>query len=767
MKQDVSRYGLQVAEELGLSQAGVEAVLLLLADSATVPFIARYRKERTGGLDEVQIRAIEERQTYLQEMDERRTTILATIEEQGKLSPELRAQILATTTKAALEDLYLPYKPKRRTRAIIAREKGLSDLARRILAQPLDGDPQAEAVAFVNFEKGVQTVEEALDGARDIVAEEIAENASVREFLRNYMLNSGEIVSHGTDKAAEGRSKFEQYYDYREALSGSKGHRFLAIRRGEREGFLRAEIVVNEDVALSRVIAMMGVEERSPYASLLVDSARDAYARLLLSSIESDVRVGLKQDADREAVDVFASNVEGLLLASPLGTEAVIGIDPGLRTGCKVVALDATGKYLDNMVIYPHTGQSAEAEKGLLRFMARYPSRAIAIGNGTAGRETESFVRKLVASLPAEQRPCVVMISESGASIFSASDLAREEFPDLDLTVRGAISIARRLQDPLAELVKIDPKSIGVGQYQHDVFQPLLKRRLEEVIESCVNRVGVQLNTASAELLRYVAGIGPSVAKKIVAYRDANGGFASRAQLLKVPGLGPKTFEQAAGFIRVRESDNPLDNSAVHPERYGLVQTIARDLGVSVQNLVGHSEAVAKIALSNYVSDDVGMMTLGDILTELQKPGLDPRAKFEPPKFNDDVMSIQDLKVGMILDGVVTNVTNFGAFVDVGVHQDGLVHISALSDKFVSNPADVVSVGVNVRVVVVEVDLARNRIALSCRLGDAPKRQEGEQTSPAPARKPQDKKSRDRRDQPQTRQGNGFANNPFAGLKRS
>lgn len=761
----------QIAEELAIDNRQVAAVLDLFEENATVPFIARYRKERTGGLDEVQIRAIEERRDYLNDLSQRRDTILAAIEEQGKLTPELRRQIEAATTKSTLEDLYLPYKPKRRTRAMIAREKGLLPLAERILAQPATGAPLEDAQSFVNAEIGVESAQDALDGASDIIAEIVSETAEVRDYLRQFMTDAGEITAQKTEKADEERSKFEQYYDYRAPLRDCKGHRFLAIRRGEREGFLRAQIEIDEERAVSEISRRMRIDEKSPFASLLSEACRDAYERLLVSSIESDVRVTLKQNADAEAVDVFAKNVENLLLAAPLGAFAVIGIDPGLRTGCKCVALDATGKFLDNMTIYPETGSREKAADELVKFMRKYPPRAIAIGNGTAGRETEAFVREIVSQLDKDTRPFVVMVSESGASIYSASDVARDEFPDLDLTVRGSISIGRRLQDPLAELVKIDPKSIGVGQYQHDVFQPMLKRKLEEVVESCVNRVGVELNTASAELLKYVAGIGPAMAKKIIAYRENNGSFKSRAQLLKVAGLGPKTFEQAAGFIRVRESDNPLDASAVHPERYSLVEKIAKDMGISLRDLVGNACYVKKISIDSYTNDDVGEMTLRDIIDELQKPGRDPRAKFEPPKFDECVTRIEDLKPGMILDGIVTNVTNFGAFVDVGVHQDGLVHISALSHQFVSNPADVVTVGDALRVRVIEVDIARKRISLSCRLQDEARCDQTQMNAHSPhtnERRNSDQNVSGKRsnNDKKKRGSKAFGNNPFASLKR-
>ena len=759
----------QIAAEMNLAPTQAAAVLELLASGATTPFIARYRKERTGGLDEVQIRDIEERNTYLTELEERRGVIVSEIESQGKMTPELRKQLEGAVTKSALEDLYLPYKPKRRTRATIAREKGLEALAQVILSQPLSGDPAAEASKYVNAEKGVETAEDALEGASDIVAEVVSENAKVREYLRGFMMNSGELVSRVVDEKREERSKFEQYYDYRESVKAFRGHRFLAIRRGEKEGYLRSDIEVDEETAVSSILGIVGVKERSPYAESLSEAVRDAFERLLVSSIESDVRVELKQTADREAVDVFAQNVENVLLASPLGAESVIGVDPGIRTGCKVAVVDSTGKFLDNDVIFPERA-TGEAKKILLDLVSKYSPRAIAIGNGTAGRETEAFVRQLVTALPESQRPYVVMVSESGASIYSASDLAREEFPELDLTVRGAISIARRLQDPLSELVKVDPKSIGVGQYQHDVFQPLLKRKLEEVVESCVNRVGVDLNTASAELLKYVAGIGPSMAKKIVLHREANGNFVSRAQLLKVSGLGPKTYEQAAGFLRVRTSENPLDASAVHPERYALVGRIAEDLGVGVSELIGNASLVNKIELDRYVSEDVGLMTLNDIKTELLKPGRDPRAKFEPPKFNEDVSRIEDLKVGMILEGIVTNVTNFGAFVDIGVHQDGLVHISALSDQFVSNPADVVSAGMPLKVVVTDVDLARNRIALSCKRADFGAQHASDAKSQSeganPSRENRPKSGKGRGEKRVNAPHESFTNNPFSSLKK-
>ncbi|MFA5624092.1 MAG: Tex family protein [Bradymonadales bacterium] len=750
-----------IAEELQIPLSGVEAVLRLFAENATVPFIARYRKEATGGLDEVQIRQIEERHQYLVELEERRGVILKSIEEQGKLSEDLKKQINAAMTKSGLEDLYLPYKPKRRTRATIAKEKGLQPLADIILSQALDLDPYEEAAKYVNVENGVNTVEEAIKGAQDIVAEAVSESAKIREFLRNYMQREGEFSVEATEKGKAERTKFEQYYDFKGSLTQFKSHQYLAIRRGENEGALRAEIALDEERTLPQISSLAHLHLNSPSANLLVEAVADAYKRLLRSSIESDLRIDLKQAADREAVDVFASNLRQLLLASPMGARSIIGIDPGIRTGCKCAALDETGKYLDSCTIYPNIDEQRAARE-FTAFFSKFPSHAVAIGNGTAGRETEALVRKVCAELPEQQRPIVVMVSEAGASVYSASDIAREEFPDLDLTIRGAISIARRLQDPLAELVKIDPKSIGVGQYQHDVFQPLLKRKLDEVVESCVNLVGVELNTASAALLRYVAGIGPGMAKKIVAHRDANGQFATRQSLLKVPGLGPKTFEQAAGFLRVKSSKNPLDASAVHPERYSVVERMASDLKVELPTLIGNDSLISSINLQNYMASDIGMPTLVDIVEELKKPGRDPRAQFEAPKFDDSVREIKDLKEGMILNGIVTNVTNFGAFVDIGVHQDGLVHISALADRFVSNPSDVVKVGDAVRVRVIEVDVARSRIALSCRLSDAPQK-----TGKDDAQRPRSGQRRGSKKGKSDSSDNAkFGHNPFAALKK-
>jgi uncharacterized protein len=707
----------QIAGELSLPVRGVEAVVKLLKEGATVPFIARYRKELTGGLDETQIRDIEERNGYLLELEDRRGTILKSIDEQGKLSDELRKKIERCTSKTELEDLYLPYKPKRRTRATMARERGLEPLANLILEQPESGSPQSQAQQYIDAEKGVGDIDAALSGARDIVAETMAETADIRAMARRFVSESGELCSAPTKDFKEQRSKFEQYYEFSEKLSTIPSHRYLAIRRGEKEKVLKVKVDADETRIVPRIENRMQVKDSSPYAEQLRLAVQDGHRRLLAPAIETDLRVELKLRADQEAVEVFAENLRNLLLAAPLGSKAVIGIDPGLRTGCKCAALDSTGRFLENITIYISQGENKaeQARKALTAFIKRHQPLAIAVGNGTGGRETESFVRTLIKEDDAFKAIVVVQVNESGASVYSASDIAREEFPELDLTVRGAISIARRLQDPLAELVKIDPKAIGVGQYQHDVHQPLLAKKLDEVVESCVNRVGVELNTASAPLLARVAGVGPKLANSIVAHREKEGAFDSRKKLLKVAGLGPKTFEQAAGFLRVRGAKNPLDESAVHPERYKLVEQIAKDMQVSLAELVGNKELVERIDISRYVSDEVGEPTLRDILDELRKPGRDPRKSFEPPRFKEGVETLEDLQTGMRLEGVVTNVTNFGAFVDVGVHQDGLVHISQLADRFVRDPHEVVKVGDKLEVRVLDVDLERRRISLSAR----------------------------------------------------
>ncbi len=763
-----------LAEELTLPRSGVASVVKLLAEGATVPFIARYRKEATGGLDEVQIRAIEERRAYLIELEERRAVVLSEIQKQGKLTDDLARRIRACTSKADLEDLYLPYKPKRRTRAIIARERGLEPLADRIWGQPDDGRPEDEAAAFVSAEKEVPDVAAALAGARDICAERVAEHPDVRRVFREAFTKDAAIKVQKNEEHEGKATKFDMYASFEEPLATIPSHRYLAIRRGEAEGVLRASIELDTATLTPSVHAAIGFKPRSPWAAELGKAVEDGVRRLLVPAVTSDVRVDLKMIADRAAVDVFAQNLRELLLAAPFGTKTVLGIDPGQRTGCKCAVVDDTGKLLEHTTIYlVQGGDSVErARAELRRLCQRHRPAAIAVGNGTHGRETEAFAKEVLAAEGLKEVFCVP-VSEAGASVYSASDVAREEFPDLDLTVRGAISIARRLQDPLAELVKVDPKSIGVGQYQHDVYQGLLAKKLDEVVESCVNLVGVELNTASAPLLARVAGIGSSLAKKIVAHRNAHGAFRSRKALLEVAGIGPRTFEQAAGFLRVRGGEHPLDASAVHPERYALVERIAADLGVPVASLIGNAEAIARIDRRRYETGDVGEFTMNDILGELKKPGRDPRAVFEPPRFRDDVRTMEDLRPGMELEGVVTNVTAFGAFVDVGVHQDGLVHVSQLADRFVKDPSDVVKVGDRIKVRVLEVDLNRKRISLTAKSGAAPAQGQRPQGQAAGGGKPAQGGRGPQgqgRGQPQQSAGKGsaagFKNNPFADLLR-
>ena len=682
----------RLSAELGISGGQIAAVAKLLGEGNTIPFIARYRKEAHGNLDEVQISKIQERLGYYAELEDRRATILRSIDEQGKLTDELRAKIEACMQKNALEDLYQPYKPKRRTRAMIAKEKGLEPLADKIWGHaPYEG------------------TDEELQGARDILAERIADNADVRGLVRDAFAKKAVVTSEVVTPRPAQPTKFEQYYDFQEPIAEIPSHRFLAIRRGQKEGVLWVRLVVDKAPLVARIAEI--VDARGD-ANLLL-AVEDAYKRLLAPSCEIDVNVEKKLEADRQAVEVFAENLRHLLLAAPLGEKKVLAIDPGIRTGCKVAMLDATGKFLVNTVVYPMQ-RTAEAQETLAKIVEHFHPEAVAVGNGTAGRETEAFVRDVLRLIGAKD-VMVVSVSESGASVYSASEVAREEFPDLDLTVRGAISIGRRLQDPLAELVKIEPKAIGVGQYQHDVHQPLLDAKLDEVVVSCVNKVGVELNTASAPLLTRVSGVGPSLAKRIVAWRDANGAFKSRKDLLKVSGLGAKAFEQCAGFLRIRGAANPLDASAVHPERYALVETMAADLGVEVGALVGNAALADRIDVRRYITNDVGEPTLKDIVSELKKPGRDPRAVFEKPAFRDDVTTIDDVQEGMALEGVVTNVAAFGAFVDIGVHQDGLVHVSELADRFVRDPNEVVKVGDKIKVKVIGVDKERQRISLSAR----------------------------------------------------
>ena len=699
-----------IASELTIGEAQVRAVATLLSDGSTVPFIARYRKERTGSLDEVMITSIRDRLAQLAELDKRRDVILGSLLEREILTDDLRIAVEAATTLPALEDIYLPYRPKRRTRATIAREKGLEPLAKLIFAQDHEINPKDKARAFIDVDRGIGTIEDALSGARDIIAEWVNEDAAVRDEIRRLFLKKGIITS----KVAKGKNlegaKYRDYFDAQERLAKAPSHRILALLRGEREGVLKLALRPPEDEALSR-LHLRTIKAHRPTTGEMTAAVDDAYKRLLAPSLETEARHVVKEKADGEAIIVFAQNLRQLLMAPPLGQKAVLAIDPGFRTGCKVVCLDRQGKLLDNTVIYPTQSKEriAEAERVIRDLVQRFSIEAIAIGNGTAGRETEAFVRKLELdkSIP------VVMVNESGASIYSASQLAREEFPDQDITVRGAVSIGRRLMDPLAELVKIDPKSIGVGQYQHDVDQARLRQSLSDVVESCVNNVGVEVNTASASLLAMVSGITPTLAKNILAYRNENGPFRGRKDLTRVPRLGPKAFEQAAGFLRIRDAENPLDASAVHPESYKIVARMATDLNCTIDKLMKQEELRQQIDLERYITDTLGLPTLTDIITELAKPGRDPRESFEPFAFSENVRSVNNLVPGMKLPGIVTNVTKFGAFVDIGVHQDGLVHISQLADRYVNDPSEVVKVQQNVTVVVIDVDVARGRISLS------------------------------------------------------
>ena len=707
-----------IAQTLNLPLRGLVAVIELLDDGGTVPFIARYRKEATGNLDEVQIRAIEEKLAYFRELEERRETILASIGEQGKLTDELKARIEAVLDRNELEDLYLPYKPKRRTKATIAREKGLEPLAAYLWAQQSAADPvDAQAAGFVNAELGVATAEEALEGARHIVAEWISEDVDLRKTLRQLVLDEGVVMSHKSTDAVDEQEKFKMYYEFKERVKTLPSHRMLAIRRGESENVLYFLIEVEQEraIALMRSQVLREQGDWTPHLKLAID---DAWKRLLNSSIQGEIRLKLKQRSDDDAIQVFRDNLYNLLLAPPAGPISVLGIDPGLRTGCKVAVVDETGKLLAHDVFYLHTSKQGneEAAPKLDALLRRHNVRAIAIGNGTASRETDAFVREFLRGKGIEDIFSVT-VSEAGASVYSASDIARQEFPDLDLTVRGAISIARRLQDPLSELVKVDPKSIGVGQYQHDVDQRQLAESLERVVESCVNRVGVDLNTSSWTLLRHVAGITERTALNIVTHRNQNGGFRSRMQVLEVPGIGPKTFEQAAGFLRIRNGDNPLDMTAVHPESYPVVEQIAQSLDTSVEEIIRQPELLEKVDRSKLRA---GTYTLGDIMAELQKPGRDPRDKFVAPSFREGVRTLDDVQVGMVLEGVVTNVTKFGAFVDIGVHQDGLVHISELSNRFIKEPSEAVRAGQIVKVKVLNVDSKAKRIGLSIKALSAP-----------------------------------------------
>lgn len=701
-----------IATELHLNEHAVENTLKLLDEGCTIPFISRYRKERTGGLDEVQITTISDRAERLREIAKRKETVVKTIAEQGKMTPGLRQRIDDCWDSTTLEDIYLPYKPRRRTRAQVAREQGLEPLAQLLLLQR-EPQPKAAAQRFVRGE--VSSAEAALSGAKDIIAEQVSEEERSRNQVRAAFRREAFIVSKvvkskkDTDEAA----KYSDYFDWEEPLKRCSSHRLLAMRRGEAEGILRVSITIDEADAISR-LQKNYVRGNGACQRLVAEAVADGYKRLLYPSIETEFSNISKEKADEEAINVFSQNLRQLLLSAPLGQKRVMGIDPGFRTGCKVVCLDAQGLLLHQEAIFPHppVNHRMQATVHLQQMIRDYQIEAIAIGNGTASRETKSFVDDVLSEY-AEKKPLVFTVSEDGASVYSASATAREEFPDEDVTVRGAISIGRRLMDPLAELVKIDPKSIGVGQYQHDVDQTKLKHSLDQTVESCVNMVGVNLNTASQHLLMYVSGLGPALAKNIVDYRKEHGAFTSRAQLKKVPRLGPAAFQQCAGFLRIPDARNPLDNSAVHPESYSVVEQMAKDSRCTVADLIGQKEKRSEINLQHYVSESIGLPTLTDIMQELEKPGRDPREQIEAFEFDSSVQTIDDLHEGMELPGIVTNITNFGAFVDVGVHQDGLVHVSQLADRFVSDPTQVVRLHQHVRVRVIDVDLRRKRISLS------------------------------------------------------
>jgi len=710
-------YSPKIANELKIDVWQAEAVVSLLDEGATVPFLARYRKERTGSLDEVVITAIRDRLAQLEALDKRREAILKSLQEQDVLTDELKSAVESAVTLTALEDLYLPHKPKRRTRATIAKEKGLEPLAKLLMTQDAAIDPIVEAAAYVSEENSVESADDALAGARDIIAEWVNENTEARKQIRALFYREGMLASSVVKDKDEEGAKYRDYFDRQELIKQMPSHRLLAVLRGENEGYLKISIKPSEEEALDILYGRF-VKGVLPAADQVKKAVDDCYKRLMAPSIENDIRSEAKERADDEAIKVFVKNLRQLLMESPLGQKNVLAMDPGYRTGCKVVCLDRQGALLNNTVIYVTQSdrQKAEAAKVIRELVERYQIEAVAVGNGTASRETMDFIRGLGLS----KEIVAVMVNESGASIYSASDVARQEFPDQDVTVRGAVSIGRRLMDPLAELVKIDPKSIGVGQYQHDVDQKKLKGGLDDVVESCVNQVGVEVNTSSKQLLSYVSGLGPVLAKNIVDYRNENGPFLSRAALKKVSRFGPKVYEQAAGFLRIRDADNPLDSSAVHPESYKVVDSMAKDLGCTVADLMSNDELRKRITLDNYVGDTIGLPTLLDITAELAKPGRDPRRQYEAFAFAEGIDSMDKLEAGMRLPGIVTNVTNFGAFVDIGVHQDGLVHISHLANRFVKDPNEIVSVHQKVMVTVLEVDKARKRIGLSMKQDSKP-----------------------------------------------
>jgi uncharacterized protein len=717
----------KIADELSVSEKQVKITIELLDEGGTVPFIARYRKEATGSLDEVQIAAIRDRKQQLEELDKRKEAILKSMIELEKLTPELEKQIIEAETMTILEDIYLPFKPKRKTKASVAKEKGLQGLADFIMIQNSD-DLYTEALKYVNVDLGVSNAEEALSGARDILAEFMSEQPELRGKMRELFVQAGTFHSKLIKgKDTEGQ-KYKDYFDWSEPVKTAPSHRILALRRAEKEIILTLDIEVPEDNAI-RILEDFYVKGSNPSSMQVQQAALDAFKRLIKPSMETEIRLLTKKQADTEAIRVFADNARQLLLAAPVGQKRIMAIDPGFRTGCKLVCLDNQGQLVDNTNIYPHNGTEAakESAKTIKFLVDKYSIEAIAIGNGTAGRETETFVKSLQLT-----DIVIVMVNESGASIYSASDVAREEFPDKDITVRGAVSIGRRLMDPLAELVKIDPKSIGVGQYQHDVDQNQLQSSLDDTVISCVNSIGVELNTASKQILAYISGLGPQLAQNIVDYRNKNGAFKRRSELRQVPRLGDKAFEQAAGFLRIRNAEHPLDSSAVHPERYALVEQMAKDLDCKVEELMKDEQFRQKIKLQSYVSETIGLPTLNDILKELAKPGLDPREQFETFSFSEGINSINDLHVGMNLPGIITNITAFGAFVDIGVHQDGLVHLSQMADKFIKDPNEVVKVSQKVMVRVTEVDVNRKRIALSMKSEKKPEPRPKQNYNPTP-----------------------------------
>lgn len=748
-----------VAKELGIKPEQVAAVVKLLSEDATVPFIARYRKEVTGNLDEVAVINIRDRVDLLNELDKRREAIIKSLTEQEKLTPDLEKQVMEAETLSRLEDIYLPYRPKRRTRGMIAKEKGLEPLASILFAQGAE-DPSAEAVKYIDAEKGVESEDDALQGARDIIAEWVNENSEAREEMREFFSRKGAMSSKVVKGSEKDGAKYRDYFEWSEPVKDAPSHRILALLRGSDEGYLLVHFLPEEEEGVS-LLEKRFVKKSSPAAQQIGEAVKDSYRRLMGPSMETELRAALKKKADDEAIRVFAENVRELLLASPLGEKSVLALDPGLRTGCKVACLSRQGNLVYNDAIYPLEpyNKIEESARKIKDLCAKYKIEAIAIGNGTGGREALAFCKSIGL-----ENVIITMVNESGASVYSASEVARKEFPDFDVTVRGAVSIGRRLMDPLAELVKIDPKSIGVGQYQHDVDQKDLKKSLDDAVMSCVNAVGVEVNTASGELLKYVSGLSSRMADSIVKYRTEKGPFRNREELKKVSGLGPKTFEQAAGFLRIRGAENPLDSSSVHPESYGIVQQMADDLSCTVSDLMRDSSLRQKIKLENYVTGTTGMPTLKDIMSELEKPGRDPRREFELFSFKDGVNAITDLEKGMTLSGVVTNVTAFGAFVDIGVHQDGLVHISHLADRFVDNPHSFIKVNQKVQVTVIDVDVERKRIALSMKSNpfeEAPKKAEkpAEKAEPVKAAKPKTEKkvSAQKTDKkPQS---------PFSGLK--